>query len=87
MFKSIQKKIKEKMTVQAAYLGLDNTDKGYLTLRNFHANFGRMFGFYLKGDEIIALFKEIDTDEDSIVYFKDFEDFYHRNFVQKIAKT
>jgi Ca2+-binding EF-hand superfamily protein len=59
----------KEMAVYTAFECLDTEGKGFLTLRSFHANFGKMFGFYLKSNEVIALFKEIDKDEDSIVYF------------------
>ena len=75
----------KEMPVEVAFKRLDTELKGFLTLRSFHANFGKMFGFYLKGNEVIALFKEIDKDEDSIVYFSDLSEFYKTNFVKRLS--
>ena len=69
MFRAIQKKIRSVMPVQQAFTDMDNANQGYLSLRDFHLSFARLFDLAIKNDEIRALFSEIDTDENGIVTF------------------
>ena len=40
----------------------------------------QLFGISLKRDEFLKLFKEIDSDKDGLVKYKEFEDFYTRDY-------
>lgn len=64
---------------------MDNTNIGFLSLRDFHISFSRLFDLAIKNDEIRALFNEIDTDENGIVKYAEFEKFYEQNYVKRLA--
>jgi hypothetical protein len=85
MFRSIQKQIRAKLPVQAAFMQMDNQDHGFLSLRDFHMSFARLFDLAIKNDEIRALFNEVDADGDGIVRFAEFEGFYKQNYVKRLA--
>lgn len=62
MFRSIQKQIRSKMPVQQAFTMMDNENRGFLSLRDFHLSFSRLFDLAIKNHEIRQLFNEIDVD-------------------------
>lgn len=41
---------------------MDNRKIGFLSIRDFHISFARLFDLAIKNDETRALFNEIDTD-------------------------
>ena len=55
-------------------------------MRDFHLSFARLFDLAIKNDEIRALFSEIDTDENGIVTFEEFEKFYDYNYIKRSAE-
>ena len=85
MFRSIQKQIRAKLPVQAAFTQMDNENHGFLSLRDFHMSFARLFDLAIKNDEIRALFNEVDADGHGIVRFAEFENFYNANYVKRLA--
>lgn len=85
MFRAIQKQIRNKMSVQQAFMQMDNLQTGFLCLRDFHISFARLFDLAIKNDDIRMLFNEIDSDEDGIVKFEEFEQFYNINYVKRLA--
>ena len=54
-------------------------------LRDFHVNFSHLFDLSLKNDEVRALFNEIDSDENGIIKYGEFEAFYNENYVKRLA--
>jgi Ca2+-binding EF-hand superfamily protein len=69
--------------VQEAFTKLDSHGIGYLTLMNFQANFSKHFDLSLKKDEVRLLFQEIDSDENGIVQYAEFEQFYAEEYIRK----
>ena len=61
MFRSIQMKIRKTMPAQLAFTRMDNLNNGYLSLRDFHLSFARLFDLAIKNEEIRTLFNEIDS--------------------------
>lgn len=53
---------------------------GFLILKDFSEGLNKGFGITLKRDEVIKLFKEIDTDKDGLVKYKEFETFMNKNY-------
>ena len=74
------------MEVQRAFTAMDNNKVGFLSIRDFHRSFARLFDLAIKNDETRALFNEIDTDSDGIIKFAEFENFYAENYVKRIAE-
>ena len=68
-----------------AFKRLDSQEYGYLVLRDFHISFSHMFDLSLKNDEVRALFNEIDTDENGIIKYAEFEKFYEANYIKRLA--
>ena len=73
------------MGVQTAFQRMDNSKSGFLSLRDFHESFASLFDLAIKNDEIRALFNEIDSDEDGIIKYKEFEAFYDENYAKRLA--
>ena len=71
------------MPVTLAFDKMDTDGHGYLTLRDFHINFARLFKFTLRNDQIMALFNEINENESGIITPKEFENFYERDYLEK----
>lgn len=71
--------------VHTAFKNLDTNNYGYLTEREFHANFSNIFKFVMKTQELRALFREIDADNSGLIKFKELEKFYNTNYIQKLA--
>ena len=63
---------------------MDNEDHGFLALRDFHHSFARLF-VAISNDDIRALFNEIDSDENGIIKYAEFENFYSANYIKKMA--
>jgi Ca2+-binding EF-hand superfamily protein len=57
---------------------------GFLTLRDMIVQFPQLFAISLKRDEFLKLFKEIDSDRDGIVKYKEFEDFFNKDYMQTL---
>ena len=74
------------MPVHQAFTAMDSSKHGFLTLRDFHLSFSRLFDLAVKDDKIRALFNEIDGDGDGIVKFAEFEAFYDENYVKRLAE-
>ena len=55
---------------------MDSNKVGYLTLRDFQTNLSGHFDLSLKSKEVRELFQEIDSDENGIILFKEFDKFY-----------
>ena len=53
---------------------------GFLTVKDIIAQMPPLFGISLKRDEFLKLFKEIDTDKDGLVKYKEFEEFYNKDY-------
>ena len=53
---------------------------GFLTVKDIQTQMPILFGISIKRDEFLRLFKEIDTDKDGIVKYKEFEDFYNKDY-------
>jgi Ca2+-binding EF-hand superfamily protein len=67
-----------------AFTKMDTENTGFLSLRDFHQSFARLF-VAISNDDIRALFNEIDTDENGIVKYAEFENFYNANYIKKMA--
>jgi Ca2+-binding EF-hand superfamily protein len=85
MFKTVQTSIKNAMSAQEAFSKIDPVrhdlngqeyNLGFLTLWNFQANFAKNLDLSLNKDEVRELFKEIDTDQNGMVTFDEFDKFY-----------
>jgi len=57
---------------------------GFLTVRDMIVQFPQLFAISLKRDEFLKLFKEIDSDRDGIVKYKEFEDFFNKDYMQTL---
>jgi Ca2+-binding EF-hand superfamily protein len=57
---------------------------GFLTVRDMIVQFPQLFAISLKRDEFLKLFKEIDSDRDGIVKYKEFEDFFNKDYMQAL---
>ena len=66
---------------------MDNDERGFLSLRDFHISFSRLFDLAIKNHEIRALFNEIDLDSDGVIKFKEFEKFYDENYVKRLSEV
>lgn len=74
MFKSVQKRFKEKFEApRGAYEALDTNDHGFLTLKDFQINLSKHFNLSLKALEVRALFQNIDYDENGIIKYEEIE--------------
>lgn len=85
MFKQIQKRVIDTMSCAQAFQKLDTENVGYLTLRDFQLGFSKHFDLSLKASEVRALFMEIDSDENGIIKFLEFECFYQEDYNQRAA--
>jgi Ca2+-binding EF-hand superfamily protein len=74
------------MSVESAFMKLDTLKTGYLSLRDFHLNFSNFFDLSLKEDEIRTLFQEIDSDQNGILLYEEFENFYRKDYRQVIKQ-
>jgi Ca2+-binding EF-hand superfamily protein len=54
---------------------------GFLTVKDIISQMPANFGISLKREDFLRLFKEIDSDKDGLVRLKEFEDFYHRDYL------
>jgi Ca2+-binding EF-hand superfamily protein len=80
MFKQIQKRIKDTMSAAAGFCALDTNNVGFLTLRDFQINFSKHFDLSLKAAEVRQIYAEIDTDENGIIKFAEFSEFYDTDY-------
>ena len=55
--------------------------RGYLTLKDFQQNFSRCFDLALKAEEVRALFNEIDSDENGIIKYMEWEAFVKADYI------
>ena len=86
MFRAIQKRIKAMIPDPGlAFKQLDSNEFGYLVLRDFHMNFSHLFDLSLKNEEVRALFNEIDSDENGLIKYVEFENFYHVDYIRRLA--
>ena len=69
MYRSIQNQIRRKLPVHMAFKQMDNNGQGYLSLRDFHISFARLFDLAIKNEDCRSLFNEIDSDENGIVTY------------------
>jgi hypothetical protein len=84
MFKAVQKRMKDTMSYNEAYDSMDTNNYGYLTLRDFQINLSKHFNLSLKAKEVRSLFQEIDGDGNGIIKFQELEEFYNRDYNQKV---
>lgn len=87
MIRAVQVQMKAICPVHTAFKNLDTNNYGYLTEREFHANFSNIFKFVMKTQELRALFREIDADNSGLIKFKELEKFYNTNYIQKLAQV
>jgi Ca2+-binding EF-hand superfamily protein len=79
MFSAIQLKIKMVCSAQEAFMQMEK-GVGFLTIKDIISQMPSLFGISLKRDEFLKLFKEIDSDKDGLVKYKEFEEFYNRDY-------
>ena len=68
-----------------AFKQLDSNKFGYLVLRDFHMNFSHLFDLSLKNEEVRALFNEMYSDENGLIKYVEFENFYEVDYVRRLA--
>jgi len=83
MFRSIQKRVRETKTIQDAFNRLDSQRIGYLTLVDFQTNFYELFGLTMEENDVRLLFQEIDSDENGIIKYTEFEQFYNEDYIAR----
>lgn len=71
--------MKLKHSFQNAFGSLDSGN-GFLTFKEFQKGLPEQFGITLKREDILKLFKEIDTDKDGLIKLHEFEVFYLKNY-------
>lgn len=79
MFSAIQQKLKMVTSAQEAFRKMDK-GVGFLTVKDIIAQMPSLFGISLKREEFLKLFKEMDSDKDGIVKYKEFEEFYNHDY-------
>jgi Ca2+-binding EF-hand superfamily protein len=57
---------------------------GFLTLRDFQRALPRHFDLTLRQHELTALFLEVDSDENGIVKYAEWDAFYHMDFEKRV---
>ena len=68
------------MSAPQAFSVLDSKKVSMLTVKDFQSQLPIHFGLSLKREDVIKFFVAIDADHDGIMLYKEFEDFYNRNF-------
>lgn len=53
---------------------------GFMTVKDIQTYMPALYGISLKREEFLRLFKEMDTDKDGLVKYKEFEDFYNKDY-------
>jgi Ca2+-binding EF-hand superfamily protein len=53
---------------------------GFLTVKDIISQMPSLFGISLKRDEFLKLFKEMDSDKDGLVKYREFEDFFNKDY-------
>jgi Ca2+-binding EF-hand superfamily protein len=53
---------------------------GFLSLKDILSKMPSLFGISLKREEFLKLFKEIDSDKDGLIKYKEFEEFYNKDY-------
>ncbi len=72
--------------VTSAQEAFSKMDKGvgFLTVKDIQASLPKLFNISLKREDFLKLFKEIDTDKDGLIKYKEFEDFYNKDYDQTL---
>jgi Ca2+-binding EF-hand superfamily protein len=86
MAMSIQQRIKKQMTAPDAFKALDSKKVSILTVRDFQVSLPQHFGLSLKRADVMTFFQMIDKDNDGILLYKEFEDFYQHDFSADIER-
>lgn len=76
MFNAIQKKMRIVADSAMKAFMLIDRNNGFLTLKDFQNQLPTHFDVTLKREEVLKLFKEIDTEKDGLISYKEFEEFY-----------
>ena len=80
----IQQKVKSYHTVEKAFSLLDSNKLSFLTLKNLQQGLPTHFDITLKKNEIVKVFKEIDQDEDAVIKFKEFREFFDKDYEKEL---
>ena len=83
MFCAIQNKLKQATTAQEGFRLMDK-GIGFLNIKDIIGSMPSLFGISVKREEFLRLFKEIDTDKDGIIRYKEFEEFYNKDYEQSL---
>ncbi len=59
---------------------MDKGGVGFLTVNDMQVMMPQIYGVSLKREDFLKLFKEIDSDKDGLVKYKEFEEFYQKDY-------
>jgi Ca2+-binding EF-hand superfamily protein len=57
-----------------------NKGVGFLTVQDMQSQMPGLFGVSLKREDFLRLFKEIDSDKDGLVKYKELEEFFKKDY-------
>jgi Ca2+-binding EF-hand superfamily protein len=79
MFGAIQQKLRMMCSAQEGFRQMDK-GVGFITVKDLIAHMPALFGISLKREEFLKLFKEMDSDKDGLVKYREWEDFHQKDY-------